>query len=217
MLPWLTLPELLALPNVGFGCASVSELLWMTAECMGAMRDDYPRSLSQSHSHVCVAPRPLQQTACLLWECSSFAKPQRWQSRWRTRPPVTAATIPVHLFLCAASCLSASQLSAEPLPTEEHLEIVFTLPPQLMFTSRNGWSGRDIGDFIWLVRTRRGLLLFTDLCSKRNAVVLEQILHFLVQSLKYFNVRFAILMSTFPQFYFLSETVTVNSNCYCCC
>lgn len=185
-------------PNAGFGCASVSEMLWMTAECTRAMRDYYPRSLSQSNSHVCVASRLLQQTACLLWACSPFAKRERWQSWWRTRPPITAATIPVHLFLCAASCLSVSQLSAEPLPTEEHLETAFTLPPGLMFTSRNVWSGGDIGDFIWLVDTHRGLLLFTDLCGRISRVLLEQMLRFLVHSLQEFNFKVGNADEHFP-------------------
>lgn len=38
----------------------------------------------------------------------------------RMLPPTTAATITVHLFLCAASCLSVSQLSAKPLHAEEN-------------------------------------------------------------------------------------------------
>lgn len=38
------------------------------------------------------------------------------------QPPATAATITVHLFFCAASCLSVSPLSAKPLRAEEHTE-----------------------------------------------------------------------------------------------
>lgn len=38
------------------------------------------------------------------------------------QPPASAATITVHLFFCAASCLSVSPLSAKPLRAEEHAE-----------------------------------------------------------------------------------------------
>lgn len=59
-------------------------------------------------------------TTNAVWSlfCSrSVADPTRWLSATGGRsppppPPLTAATITVHLFLCAASCLSVSQLSA---------------------------------------------------------------------------------------------------------
>lgn len=60
---------------------------------------------------------------CLLW-LESLHKPYGGclLSCWRMQPPATAATITVHLFFCAASCLSVSPLSAKPLRAEEHTE-----------------------------------------------------------------------------------------------
>lgn len=47
-----------------------------------------------------------------------LASVQNVHGGWRLledAAPTTTATITVHLFLCAASCLSVSQLSAKPL------------------------------------------------------------------------------------------------------
>lgn len=49
------------------------------------------------------------------------------------QPPTTAATITVHLFFCAASCLSVSQLSAKPLRAEEHIDKI--MPSQATQTN----------------------------------------------------------------------------------
>lgn len=61
---------------------------------------------------------------CCLPQLASLHKPYGGclLSCWRMQPPTTAATITVHLFFCAASCLSVSQLSAKPLRAEEHTE-----------------------------------------------------------------------------------------------
>lgn len=70
-------------------------------------------------------PQQIQLLSAAIQLAESCRKRTVAVGYYRMQPPATAATITVHLFLCAASCLSVSQLSAKPLRTEgEHIHHV---------------------------------------------------------------------------------------------